>query len=89
MKLRWILVLILMVLVALFSVQNATPISVRFLVWEFSMSAALVILLAAMLGALVGLIVGTFGGRRRNQPAPMPAATTEEFPPRGSNFPRE
>jgi uncharacterized integral membrane protein len=55
MKLTWILVILLLVFVAIFSVQNAAPITVYFLPWEITMSAALVIQLAALLGALVGL----------------------------------
>jgi uncharacterized integral membrane protein len=52
--------------VALFSVQNADPICIRFFVWQYSMSAALVILLAAFLGALVGLLVGFLSHTSRN-----------------------
>lgn len=63
MKASWFLVILLLVFVALFSVQNAEPISVRFLAWEYSVSAALVIQLAALLGGLVGLVVGTVSGR--------------------------
>jgi uncharacterized integral membrane protein len=58
MKLSWIFVILLLVFVAVFSVQNAAVVTVRFLVWEITLSAALVIQLAALLGALVGLTVG-------------------------------
>jgi uncharacterized integral membrane protein len=57
--------LFLMILVAVFSVQNAGMITVRFLGWSFVWSQALVILLAAFAGALVGLMVGAFTGRRK------------------------
>jgi uncharacterized integral membrane protein len=40
MKPTWIAMPLLLVLVAIFSVQNAAEISVRFLGWEFSTSAA-------------------------------------------------
>lgn len=65
MKLSWIFTIVLLVFVAVFSVQNAGPISVRFLVWEMSISAALVILLAALLGGLVGLTAGAWSRRSR------------------------
>lgn len=63
MKLTWILVILLLVFVAIFSVQNAEPITVHFLPWKITMSAALVIQLAALLGALVGLAAGAASRR--------------------------
>jgi uncharacterized integral membrane protein len=65
MKISWIIVLILLVLVAIFSAQNSREISVHFLGWETLMSAALVIQLSALLGALVGLAVGVWLRRRK------------------------
>jgi len=69
MKLSWVLLILLLVAVAVFSVQNAAPIAVHFVVWDFTASAALVIQLAALLGALVGLMVGMYSARtaRRNR----------------------
>lgn len=86
MKLSWFFVILLLVFVAVFSVQNAAPITVRFLTWEIAMSAALVVQLAALLGGLVGLSAGAWSrrGRRKEtgkpvlpneQPAPPPDAT--------------
>ncbi len=63
MKLSWIFVILLLVVVAIFSVQNADAVTVRFLRWEVTMSAALVIQIAALLGAVVGLAVGAFSRR--------------------------
>lgn len=83
MKLSWILLILLLVFVAIFSVQNAEPITVRFLAWEISMSGALVIQLAALLGGLVGLTAGARSRRARNladdtpQPA-TPSPTQDE-----------
>lgn len=82
MKLSWIFVILLLVLVAIFSVQNAAPITVHFLRWQITMSAALVIQLAALLGGLVGLTVGVMSRRSRakqpTEPAPAPAPLTLE-----------
>jgi uncharacterized integral membrane protein len=77
MKLSWILVLLLLLVVTIFSVQNATPITVKFLSWELNMSAALVIQLAAVLGGLVGLVVGSLS-RRRKRADPLPATPPDE-----------
>lgn len=80
MKLSWIFVILLLVFVAVFSVQNADVISVQFLTWQIQMSAALVIQLAALLGALVGLAFGAWS-RRSSHPVekssdspPVPAS---------------
>lgn len=73
MKLSWLFVIALLVVVAVFSVQNAEPMTVRFLGWQFAMSAALVIQIAAVLGAIVGLGCGAWSrrsDRRRERPEP-------------------
>jgi uncharacterized integral membrane protein len=69
MKFSWFFVIALLVFVAVFSVQNAGPITVRFFGWQLDMSAALVIQLAALLGGLVGLSVGVWS-RRAAKPIP-------------------
>ncbi|HTO03302.1 MAG TPA: LapA family protein [Opitutus sp.] len=77
MKFTWITVVLLLVFVAVFSVQNAEPITVHFLAWEITMSAALVIQLAALIGALVGLAAGA-ASRRTTASANPPLPTTAE-----------
>lgn len=76
MKLSWILVILLLAFVAIFSVQNADVITVRFLGWQFSLSTALVIQLAALLGAFVGLVIGALSAREARKAARLarPAA---------------
>lgn len=81
MKLSWIFVILLLVFVAVFSVQNAAVVTVRFLVWEVAISAALVIQLAALLGALVGLTVGYWSRpAKRPDAAPAPAINENRRP---------
>lgn len=92
MKLSWIFVILLLVIVAIFSVQNADPVTVRFLRWEITMSAALVIQIAALLGGVVGLAVGALSRRPpqkdRIEPGPglpadrsSPAISPQPLPP--------
>lgn len=69
MKLSWLLLILLLVLVAVFSVQNAGPITVHFLLWQITMSAALVIQLAALLGGLVGLTARAWSHRNKRSTA--------------------
>lgn len=73
MKLSWVFLILLLIFVAVFSVQNAEPITVRFLAWQVTMSAALVIQLAALMGGLVGLTARAWSKRTR-RPAPEPAS---------------
>jgi uncharacterized integral membrane protein len=49
----YIVVLIIVALVAVFSVQNAAPVTISFLVWTFDGSLAIVILLSTVLGFLL------------------------------------
>ena len=46
MNIKLLIVLLLMLVVTFFSVQNAETITVRFLFWQFAMSQALVLLSA-------------------------------------------
>lgn len=67
MKISWIITLLLLATVAIFSVQNASVITVRFLTWEIAMSAALVILIPTLVGVLMGVSIGYWTGRRSRQ----------------------
>ena len=78
MKFTWITVILLLVFVAIFSVQNAEPITVHFLSWEIAMSAALVIQLAALIGGLVGLAVGATSRRAPAAPSNHPHSSPAE-----------
>lgn len=49
--------LVLAVLVATFAVQNAIPVAVKFLAWNFESSLVIVILLAAGVGAFAAALV--------------------------------
>jgi uncharacterized integral membrane protein len=75
MKLSWVLLIVLLIFVAVFSVQNAEPITVRFLAWQIDPSAALVIQLAALLGGLVGLTAGAWSRYAKHKTADLPDAT--------------
>jgi uncharacterized integral membrane protein len=57
---KFVLVLIFSLLVAVFTMQNAEAVDVRFLTFEFTqVSQALVILISAAAGALIALLLGT------------------------------
>jgi uncharacterized integral membrane protein len=62
-----ILALIIAVLVVVFAVQNAIPITISVLFWQFQGSLALVLLLTLALGAISGLLVSIPSLIKRNQ----------------------
>lgn len=60
--------LLLTTLVAIFAVQNAGEVTVRFLIWTFQTSVVIVILMSAGMGALLAAVVSlpqTLKARRR------------------------
>ena len=52
-----ILLLIIVAVVATFSVQNAMPVAITFLFWKFEASLAIVIFLSVLAGMIVGAII--------------------------------
>jgi putative membrane protein len=64
-QLIWIASLLFAVVIALFAVQNTTPISVSFLVWRLeAVAVAALVLAAAALGALLTYLLGLGRGIR-------------------------
>lgn len=59
-----LVVLIIIALVTIFSVQNASPVTITFIYWKFQASVAIVIFLSALAGVLAG-IIGMAAGRLR------------------------
>jgi len=61
-----ILVIIIAVLVTLFSVQNAMPVSISFLAWQFGASLAIIALLFFLAGMITGAVMLFWIRVRRN-----------------------
>jgi uncharacterized integral membrane protein len=59
-----IILLIVLFLVAIFSVQNAVPVTITFLFWKFEASLAIVIFLCALFGMIAGAIIVTLLGAK-------------------------
>ncbi|MCL8207651.1 MAG: LapA family protein [Actinomycetia bacterium] len=71
---RWLGVLGFALVVAVFAVQNAGPVPIRFLWWTApGVSLAVVILGAALFGALVGALWSWVVGARRRHGTGRPA----------------
>jgi len=58
MEVRFIISLLFSALVAAFAIQNADSVSIRFLLYEFNISQAIVILGSAILGAIIVVFLG-------------------------------
>jgi uncharacterized integral membrane protein len=54
-----ILLLIVMLIVAVFSVQNAMPVAITFFLWKLEASLAIIVFLSALCGAVAGGIIIT------------------------------
>lgn len=59
MKIKLIFGLILMGLVVVVALQNAEIVTVKFLLWQFSLPRALMILASMGVGLIAGLLFGT------------------------------
>ena len=58
-KFKTIVTLFIIGLVALFAVQNAAAIDLQFMVWNFSMPRALLVLVLLGVGFLLGIILSS------------------------------
>jgi uncharacterized integral membrane protein len=72
--------LVIILIVAIFSVQNAAPVSISFLFWQFQASLAIIIFLCVLSGIIVGSIL-TFLiriKRQRKEKQASPGAPREK-----------
>jgi len=54
-----IFLLIVVLIVAVFSVQNAMPVAITFFFWKLEASLAIIVFLSALCGAVAGVIIIT------------------------------
>lgn len=62
-----IIFIILLVLIAVFSIQNAMPVFVTFFLWKFEASLALVIFITFLIGLFSGFFLFLFMRLRKNK----------------------
>jgi len=60
MSAKVISLIVLLILLVIFSIQNTQPVAVKFLFWEFSTSAVVSILASFIIGFLVGWLICVF-----------------------------
>lgn len=60
-----LLALIIIALITVFSVQNASPVIITFVYWKFEASLAIVVFLSVLAGALIAMVVMASRSLRR------------------------
>lgn len=69
-----VLAVIIIAVIAIFSVQNAEPVTITLLFWAFQASLAIVIFLSVLSGILIAALIAIsgkikkFSGRRKSLP---------------------
>ncbi len=61
------IVIVLIAALVIFSVQNASPVSVTFLIWQFNASLAIVVFLALITGVIIMAIISFVVRLRRTR----------------------
>ena len=67
MKIKLFTGLIFLIPVLIFVVQNSTPVVIRFVKWEYSVSLALLTLSSVLIGVILGILFGYFRRARNNK----------------------
>ena len=60
---KWMLVLVLLLFLVIFAVQNYEVVNVRFLLWSFTTSRAIVIFASVVLGIVIGAVIAYINKR--------------------------
>jgi uncharacterized integral membrane protein len=56
MKWQWLIILVLLLILVIFSVQNYGVVKIQFLFWSFRTSRAIMFFVTLMLGVIIGWI---------------------------------
>jgi len=63
-----IFAVLIIAVVTIFSVQNASPVAITLLFWHFQVSLAIIVFLSTLIGVIIGAIVFSVL-RRKTSPA--------------------
>ena len=78
-----IIILVFIILVAIFALQNSAEVVIRLWFWSVETSLALVLILTFAAGALLGIMFSLGGKRRKKEPVPMEVNQPAENIPGG------
>ncbi len=59
-----LVVLVIVIFFSVFSVQNAVPVTISFLIWRFEASLAIVIFLSTVAGLIFGIVIAVLIRKR-------------------------
>jgi len=62
-----IIALVLILITVIFSIQNSSPITMKFFFWDINYPPAVLIPLAVLIGAVLGLIFSLTSIKRKNE----------------------
>ena len=60
MRIKAIITLVLVVMVVIFAIQNATTVDVKFFFWSLSVSRALLVVALLVVGFILGITVSSY-----------------------------
>ena len=63
---RWVLVLVLMGILVIFTTQNYEIVRIQFLIWSFKTSRAIIVFTALAIGFIIGSILGYASKKKRH-----------------------
>lgn len=55
---RLIIILMFLLIIVVFTVYNAEPVKLSFLMWSFSVSKAILIFVSLFIGIIIGVLMG-------------------------------
>jgi uncharacterized integral membrane protein len=68
MSAKWIAIIVLLILLLIFAIQNTQPAVLNFLLWQISTSSVLSILVSFIIGLLTGSLLMMIGRMKRKSP---------------------
>ncbi len=71
MSIKIFAILVLLIVLVIFAVQNTQPLNLKFLFWGFDTSAVLSILFSFLIGFLTGWLVHLLGARKKKDDASL------------------
>ena len=74
-----LLILLFALFIAVFSIQNASPVLIRLFVWDFNISLVLIVLGAIVFGAILMTLVASLSSLRLNKEIKMEKREKEEL----------
>jgi len=69
MSAKLIAIIVLLILLLIFALQNTQSVVLNFLFWQISTSSVLSILVSFVIGLLIGCLLMMTGGMKRKSPA--------------------